>query len=269
MMREAGRQIDGLSLHYYTFPGDWEHKGSATEFDEHAWASTLSHTLKMDELLTKHSEIMDRYDPQKRVWLVVDEWGTWYNVEPGTNPGFLFQQNTLRDAVVAAVNINIFAKHADRVRMAAIAQMVNVLQSMLLTDGPKMVRTPTYWVFDLYKPWQDATDLPVQLTSPWYDKDEFTMPSVSASAVRDTAGQVHIALANLDPNKPATVDAKLAGMTATTASGQIITASAMNARNTFDQPDAVRPAAFDGARVNGDTLTVTLPPKSVVVLGLR
>jgi alpha-N-arabinofuranosidase len=269
MMREAGRDIDGISLHYYTFPGDWEHKGSATQFDERGWASTLSHTLRMDELLTKHSAIMDRYDPQKRVWLVVDEWGTWYDVEPGANPGFLYQQNTLRDALVAAVNINIFAKHADRVRMAAIAQMVNVLQAMLLTDGPRMVRTPTYWVFDLYKPWQDATDLPVELSSPKYVKDEFDMPAVNASAVRDSAGQVHIALANLDPNKPATVDARLAGITATTASGQIITAQAMNARNTFDRPDAVRPAAFNGASVKGDTLTATLPPKSVVVLDLR
>ena len=269
MMREAGKQIDGLSLHYYTFPGSWEHKGPATGFAEHEWASTLAHTLKMDDLLTQHSAIMDKYDPEKRVWLIVDEWGTWYDVEPGTNPGFLFQQNSLRDALVAAINLNIFVHHADRVKMTAIAQMVNVLQAMLLTDGKKMVRTPTYWVFDLYKPWQDATALPIELTSAFYDKDEFAMPAVSASAVRDTAGQVHVGLANLDPHNPQTVTTKLAGLAASQVTGKIITAPAMDTVNTFDRPNGVVPAAFAGAQIAGDTLTVTLPPKSVVVLDLR
>jgi alpha-N-arabinofuranosidase len=269
MMREAAKQIDGLSLHYYTFMDGWKHKGSATRFDEHEWAATLSKTLAIDEIITRHSAIMDKYDPDKRVWLVVDEWGNWFDVEPGTNPGFLYQQNTLRDAIVAAVNINIFTKHADRVKMAAIAQMVNVLQSMLLTDQRRMVRTPTYWVYALYKPWQDATALPIELNSPWYDKDQFAMPQVSASAVRDTAGQVHVALANLDPHNPATVGTRLAGLSATTATGQILTAPEMNALNSFDQPDRLKPAPFAGAQVQGDRLTVTLPPKSVVVLELR
>ena len=143
MMRETSKMIDGISLHYYTFPGSWEDKGSATQFDEHHWASTLAHTWKMDELLTKHSEIMDKYDPEKRVWLVVDEWGTWYDQEAGSHPGFLYQQNSLRDAVVAALNLNIFQRHSDRVKLAAIAQMVNVLQAMILTDKEKMLLTPS------------------------------------------------------------------------------------------------------------------------------
>ncbi len=269
MMREAGKQIDGLSLHYYTFPGSWEHKGSATGFAEHEWASTLAHTLRMDDLLTQHAAIMDTYDPAKRIWLVVDEWGTWYDVERGTNSGFLYQQNSLRDALVAAINLNIFVRHADRVKMTAIAQMVNVLQAMLLTDGARMVRTPTYWVFDLYKPWQDATALPIELSSPYYDKDEFAMPAVSASAVRDTAGQVHVGLANLDPHRPQTVTIRLAGLTATQVGGTILTAPAMDTVNTFDRPDGVVPTAFTGATVSGDTLSVALPPKSVVVLDLR
>lgn len=269
MMREAGESIDGLSLHYYTVPENWEHKGSATQFDEHDWAATLAHTWRMDELLTRHSAIMDKYDPGKRVWLVVDEWGTWYDVEPGTNPGFLFQQNTLRDALVAAINLNIFARHADRVRMTSIAQMVNVLQSMLLTDGPRMIKTPTYWVYDLYKPWQDATVIPIDLTSPWYDKDDFAMPAVSASAVRDVGGQVHVALANADPGHPVTVNLKLDGVQETSVAGQIITASDMRAFNGFDHPDAVRPAPFTNARIANGALTVDLPPKSVVVLDLR
>jgi len=269
MMRDAGERIDGITLHYYTFPGSWEHKGSATQFDEAGWASTLSHTLKMDELITKHSAIMDKYDPAKRVWLVVDEWGTWYDVEPGTNPGFLYQQNSLRDALVASINLDIFSRHADRVKMTAIAQMVNVLQAMVLTSGSKMVRTPTYYVFQMYRPWQDATNLPIELKSPWYNKDEWTMPAVSASAVRDKAGQVHVGLSNLDPNKSQTVSAKLAGLTATTVSGRIITAPAMNAVNSFNQPNTVVPQPFAGARIDGDMLTVTLPPKSVVMLDLK
>jgi alpha-N-arabinofuranosidase len=269
MMREAGSLIDGYSLHYYTFPGGWDNKGPASGFDEETWARTLSKTLHIDELITKHSAIMDKYDPAKRVWLSVDEWGAWYNVEPGTNPGFLFQQNSLRDAVLAAANINIFVKHADRVKMTAIAQMINVLQAMILTDGPRMVKTPTYYVFQLYKPFQDATQLPIEVKSSWYGKDQWTMPAVSAAAARDKTGVVHVALANLDPNQPATVSAKLAGLTAASVSGRIITAPTMDAINSFDRPDTVVPQAFTGASVSTDGLTVTLPPKSVVMLDLR
>lgn len=268
MMRDAGTMIDGISLHYYTVPGVWEHKGSATQFDEHAWAATLAHTLRMEELLTKHSAIMDKYDPSKRVALVVDEWGAWYDVEPGTNPGFLYQQNSLRDALVAAVNLNIFARHADRVRMTAIAQMINVLQAMMLTDGPRMVRTPTYWVYDLYKPWQDAEVIPIDLDTPWYDKDEFAIPAVSASAVRAKDGHVRVALANADPNRSVSVGVDLGAVSATAVSGQVITAPAINTYNTFDRPDTVRPAAFGGAQIKNGVLTVALPARSVVVLRL-
>jgi alpha-N-arabinofuranosidase len=268
MMRDAGSMIDGISLHYYTVPGVWEHKGSATQFDEHAWAATLAHTWRMEELLTKHSAIMDKYDPSKRVALVVDEWGTWYDVEPGTNPGFLYQQNSLRDALVAAINLNIFARHADRVRMTAIAQMINVLQAMMLTDGPRIVRTPTYWVYDLYKPWQDADVIPIDLDTPWYDKDEFAIPAISASAVRAKDGHMWVALANADPNRPISATVELGAASASSVSGQVITAPAMNAYNTFDRPDSVRPASFGGARINAGVLTVALPAKSVVVLRL-
>ena len=151
LMREAGRFMDGLSLHYYTVPGDWSNKGSATEFDEREWFVTMKKTLVMDDLITRHSSIMDYYDPEKRVGLIVDEWGTWYDVEPGTNPGFLYQQNTLRDALVAGINLNIFNNHCDRVHMANLAQTVNVLQAMILTEGERMVLTPTYHVFYMYK----------------------------------------------------------------------------------------------------------------------
>jgi alpha-N-arabinofuranosidase len=269
MMRQAAERVDGLALHYYTFGAGWKNKGSATDFDEDGWAHILSNTLRMEDLITRHSAIMDKYDPQKRVWLLVDEWGTWYDPTPGSNPGFLQQQNSLRDALVAALNINIFARHADRVKMANIAQMVNVLQAMILTEGDKMVLTPTYHAFDLYKPFMDATYLPIDLKSPWYNKNQWTMPAVSAAAVRGTDGKVHVALVNLDPNKAATVSAKLAGLTATAVTGRLLTAPAMNSINTVAQPNVVRPVAFTGAQVAGDTLSATLPPMSVVMLDLN
>lgn len=269
MMRETGGMLDGLSLHYYTVPGVWEKKGSAIDFDERGWAETLAKTWKMEELVTKHSAIMDKYDPQKKVYLAVDEWGTWYDQDPGTHPGFLRQQNSLRDALVAAINLNIFAKHADRVKMTAIAQMVNVLQAMILTDGSKMVLTPTYHVFKMYKPFMDGTVLPIDIKSPWYNKDQWTIPAVSASAVRDKAGVTHVALANADPNRTITVTTTLTGVTASRVGGTILTGPKVNSLNTFDQPNAVAPAAFNGAQLNGGQLTVTLPAKSVVMLDLN
>jgi alpha-N-arabinofuranosidase len=269
MMRDAGKRIDGIGLHYYTVPGDWKSKGSATQFDETEYARTIAKTLKMDELLTKHSAIMDKYDPAKRVSLAVDEWGIWTDVEPGTNPGFLYQQNSLRDAILAALNFNIFMHHADRVHMTNIAQMVNVLQAMILTKGDRMVLTPTYHVFKMYQPFQDATFLPVEVTSPWYNKEEWTVPAVSVVAARDTGGVVHVALTNVDPNRPASVSIRLAGVSATRVSGQILTAARVQAHNDFDTPDSVRPTTFTQASVGRGALNVTVPAHAVVVLDLH
>ncbi len=270
VMKDAGRQMQGISLHYYTRTAlTWPPRGSATEFSENEWAAILHNTLRMEELITKHAEVMDKYDPEKKVGLVVDEWGTWYASTPGSHPGFLEQQNTLRDAVVAALNFHIFHHHADRVSGAAIAQMINVLQAMILTDKEKMLLTPTYWVFDMYKPFQDATALPMQLHSPDYVQGGTTIPAVSASAARAKDGDVYVSFANCDPNNPVVVDCKLAGLTAKSVSGQVLTANTMNAHNTFAQPDAVKPANFSGAELNGESLKVTLPSKSVVVLQLK
>jgi alpha-N-arabinofuranosidase len=269
MMREAGKYINGFGVHYYTIPGTWSEKGSASRFDEAQYAATIARTLKMDELLTRHSAIMDKYDPEKHVALLVDEWGTWFDVEPGTNPGFLYQQNSVRDALVAAINLNIFAAHAERVKGANIAQMVNVLQAMILTKDEKMVRTPTYHVFDMYKAYQDATVLPVTLSSPWYNKDQWTVPVVSASAVRDAQGVVHVGLTNVDPSHPVVVTLTLDNVQAATVSGRVLTGPAVNSINTFDQPDLVVPAAFSGASLSGKTLTVTMPPHAVVMLDVR
>jgi alpha-L-arabinofuranosidase len=271
MMREAGKYMDGLSLHYYTVPGGgtWPPRASSTDFDENAWIETLSRTLHMDELVTRHSAVMDKYDPDKKVALVVDEWGTWYAPLPGTNPGFLRQQNTLRDALVAALNIDIFTRHADRVRMANIAQMINVLQAMILTDGSRMLLTPTYHVFMMYRPYQDATYLPLQIDAPNYTLGGFSVPSVHGSAVRAKDGHVYVALTNLEPDRAVQVQVTVSGLKAAGVSGQILTAPKITSRNTFDRPDAVEPASFDGARLQGDLLSVALPPKAIVMLQLR
>jgi alpha-N-arabinofuranosidase len=262
--------MGALSFHQYTLPtGNWDKKGPALAFGEADWIATLAQTLRMDELLTKHSAIMDKHDPQKRVALYVDEWGAWYDVEPGTNPGFLFQQNTLRDAVLAALNLNIFHAHAERVRMANIAQMINVLQAMVLTDKEKMLVTPTYHVFEMYRPFKNATFLPADLTTPDYALGGTSIPAISVSAARGAGGATVLALVNTDPTKPARVTVRIEGAAAASVAARVLTAPAMDAHNTFDSPDAVRPAAFAGAERSGDGWVFAVPAKAVVVATLR
>jgi alpha-N-arabinofuranosidase len=269
LMKSVGKRMQGLALHNYTLPtGHWGRKGSATDFGEDLYFSTLVNALRMEELVTKHSAIMDKYDPEKKVGLVVDEWGVWTDVEPGTNPGFLYQQNSLRDAIVAALHLHIFQNHADRVTMANIAQMINVLQAVILTDKEKMLLTPTYHVFNLLKVHQGATSLALQLTSPDYTAGGKKIPAVSASASRDTAGKIHVSLVNTDASRAIVVACKLTGFTGTSATGQILTAPTFNSVNTFDHPDVVVPAAFKDFSLTGDSLSVTLPAKSIVVVEL-
>ena len=271
-MKQVGRRMDGLSLHYYTIPtGNWDRgrKGSATRFGEDQYFSTLRNTLQMDELVTRHSAIMDVYDPEKRVGLVVDEWGVWTDVEPDTNPGFLYQQNSMRDAILAALNFNIFHRHADRVAMANIAQMVNVLQAMILTDNEKMLVTPTYHVFEMYKVHQDATFLPVDVKSPDYQFGDQKISAVDATASLDKNGAVHLSLVNTDPNRTVQVSCELFGVTPKTVTGRVLTADTVQAHNTFDQPDTVHPVSLTSFKLNDDALTVEVPSKSVVVLELK
>jgi alpha-N-arabinofuranosidase len=201
--------MSGLSLHYYTIPtGNWGKKGSATEFSEKEYFGTMVNCLKMEELVTKHSAIMDKYDPGEKSSLVVDEWGVWTDPEPGPNPGFL-QQNSLRDALIAGTTLNIFNNHSDRVRMAALAQTINVLQALILTDKEKMVLTPTYHIFDMYKVHQDAKYLPIKLNVPDYEVDGKKIQAVNASASQDASGKVHISLVNLDPHNAITITTAL------------------------------------------------------------
>lgn len=269
LMQQAGGLMDGLSLHYYTIPGDfWVGKGSALKFEEQEWLITMQKALHMDELITKHSTIMDRYDPDKRVGLIIDEWGTWYDVEPGTNPGFLYQQNTIRDAVVAGLHFNIFHEHADRVHMANIAQTVNVLQAMILTEGENMLLTPTYHAFDMFKVHQGAERLEMVLASQVYIEEDERLPQISASASRSKAGDVQISLVNMSPRHEAPVSLELRGRQAKPSSikGTVLTANTMNAHNTFDQPNAVVPAPFRDIRIEESLLYTKLPPMSLVTL---
>lgn len=259
--------IEGLSLHNYT-TGGWPVSYSSTDFGEKEYATLVKETLGMDGLIAKHSEVMDKYDPSREVALAVDEWGVWAASIPGTNPGFLQQQNTVRDAVIAALNFNIFARHADRVRVANIAQMVNVLQSMILTDGPKMVLTPTYWVHKLYLPFQDATVVPVDVGAGVYRYGNLTMPRVDAVAARATDGKLYLSLVNLDPTRPATIEAKVAGVSPTRAAGEVLTGPAVNSLNSFAAPDVVKPRAIAATVANG-AITVTLPPASVTMLAVE
>src|SRR5690349_15122814 len=266
LMREAAKYMDAISVHYYTLPtGKWDHKGAATGFTEKEWYATVNRSLRMSEIVINHSAIMDKYDPEKRVGLYVDEWGTWYDTEPGDNPGFLYQQNTLRDAMVAAVNLNIFHAHADRVRMTNIAQMVNVLQAMILTSKDKMVVTPTYHVFHMYKPFRGATMLPVTIPVPLTRTAGETM-MLSVSAARGTDGRVHIALANTDLANTTRLAIKVDGVSPRAFTGEILTSASRDAHNTFDNPDAVKPAAFKGARVKDGVVQLDVPPKSIIVL---
>ncbi|MFC5466894.1 alpha-N-arabinofuranosidase [Lederbergia graminis] len=272
LMKNAHRFMDGLSLHYYTIPGDfWKGKGSATDFPEAEWFITLKKALHMDTLIQRHSTIMDKYDPKKRIGMIIDEWGTWFDPEPGTNPGFLYQQNTIRDALVAGIHFNIFHKHADRVQMANIAQTVNVLQAMILTEGEKMILTPTYHVFDMFQVHQDATLLAVDAQVNEYEFDGEALPQTSVSASKDKDGKVHISLCNLDHRNSADLQFDLRGMDLEAASvtGTILTANEMNAHNTFEQPNNVKPVDFSDVKIDGQSLSVSLPPMSVVVLAVQ
>lgn len=257
--------VKAVSLHYYVFlPNDPTH--SATKFGEREWFIVLKKAAEIENAIESHEAVLDKYDPEKRIWLIVDEWGAWYPVEPGTHPEFLYQQNTLRDALVAALTLHVFQKHCERVRMANIAQMINVLQAMILTEGEKMILTPTYHVFEMFKGHQDATMLPIDLECDSYTVEGDTLPTVSASASRNQQGQILLTLCNLNPTTDLDLRCELQGMNAANVTGRILTANDMTAHNTFDQPNAVEPTNFNAAKIEGGSLSVRLPAKSVVAL---
>ena len=287
LMREAGSFMHGIGLHYYTRVGDkvitarqqdgneyylrdeTRSRGSATQFDEKDWFGIMKSAWYTDELVTRHGEIMDKHDPQKKVALIVDEWGTWFDCEPGTNPGFLYQQNTLRDAVSGAISLNIFNNHAQRVRMANIAQTVNVLQAMILTEGEQMVLTPSYHVYDLFSPHQDAAliDTAVETEDYMFHGESVPGLSVSASLTRD--GAIMMTIANPDPNMDVQARVDLGAYTQRKVSGRILASAHMNDCNDFTDGDKVRPQAYTGAGFEEGVLRLNLPKMSVVAVEIR
>jgi alpha-N-arabinofuranosidase len=259
--------IDGLSLHSYTVVR-WPPAYASVGFGEKEYSQILKSTLEMEGLVSKYSAMMDKYDPQKKVALAVDEWGAWYAPLPGSNPGFLVQQNSLRDAILAALNLNIFVRHADRVRMANIAQMINVLQAMILTDKEKMVLTPTYYVYKMYVPFQDATFVPVTFNAGAYTHGEITLPRVDAIAAKDSAGRVWVEITNVDPNQPVEIEVSLVGITPKSAAGETLTAPKVDSVNSFEAPNTVVPKPIS-AKVQGGKLALKLEPKSVTVISVE
>ncbi len=261
--------LDGISLHYYTVPDDWKNKGSATDFDQGSWYRTLAKANRMQELIERHSEILDKYDPDKEVGLIVDEWGDWYDVEPGTNPGFLYQQNTIRDALVAGITLNIFNKHSDRVKMANLAQTVNVLQSVILTEGADMILTPTYHVFDLYKEHQDAMLVDSQIeTREIGEDDEFMLPNLSESVSEAKDGSLTVTLTNASADTSYPIEASLKGHTVKSVAGEILSGE-MHEKNTFEEPDAVRLRPFEGTQITEEGFLLTIPPCAVLRLTVQ
>ncbi|MBQ1849537.1 MAG: alpha-N-arabinofuranosidase [Lachnospiraceae bacterium] len=256
--------MNGLSLHYYTVPGTWEHKGSATDFSKEEWYNTMAKTMYMETLIQRHGAIMDQFDPDKKIGMMIDEWGTWYDVEPGTNPGFLYQQNTIRDALVAGINLNLFNKNCDRVKMANIAQMVNVLQSVILTEGKKMVKTPTWHVFNLYKVHQDNDLVESTLTgNTEVGLGNSKAKKLTESVTVDEKGKLYVTLTNLSLDEAETMEVALPKVKSV--KGQIVTGK-MDAHNTFKAPNKVQSAAFDDVTVTKDGLSFELPARSVVLL---
>jgi alpha-N-arabinofuranosidase len=269
LTKNVHRDMDAISHHYYTLPtGEWKTKGGSTGFPESEWIGTLERALLIDKYIADNVAVLDKNDPKGKVAFYVDEWGTWYDPEPGREPGFLWQHNTLRDALVAGLHFNVFHAHAKRVQMTNIAQMVNVLQAMILTEGPKMALTPTYHVFHLYIPFQGATSLPAEVRTPNYSLGKSTVPAVSVSAARDVNGKLQYALVNTDPNREAVVTTEVTGAAVKQARGRVLTAKSMDARNTVEKPEQIYPVKIAASR-EGGKLVLKLPPMSVSVVELQ
>jgi len=284
LMDRIGNQMAGVSLHYYTCSGWTGSKGSALNFDDDQYYWTLGKCLEIEDVIKRHKAIMDKSDPRRRIALLVDEWGTWWDEEPGTIKGHLYQQNALRDAFVAALSLNVFHRHTDRVKMANIAQIVNVLQSMILTDqkgAGHMVLTPTYHVFQMYTPFQEATYLPVDLESettikvrhemnkPATAESYRTLPLVSASAAKTKDGSIVLSLTNVSLNKDQTLDISFPGFNAKQVNGRILTSKSVADYNDFSNPNRVQPAEFNDAKIKKGVLSVKLPAKSIVVMTIK
>ena len=260
------RLIESVALHHYSVI-DWDKKGPATGFTEQQYFASMKEAWLMDSLIRKHASIMDKYDPQKKVALIVDEWGGWYDVEPGTNPGFLYQQNTMRDAMIAGMTLNIFNNHSDRVKMANLAQTINVLQAVILTQEEKMILTPTYHVMEMYAVHQDATYIPLELKSTQYVLGKERLPAISASASKDSTGRVHLSVVNIDAKQQQQITVTLPDIFSSV-TGRVLSSQNVSDHNTFAAPEKIKPSEYKDASLKSNTISMRIPPFSVVVLEL-
>jgi alpha-N-arabinofuranosidase len=268
MQKLPKNMFDALGLHHYSVI-NWNKKSSSTDYSESEYFSSMTQALFMEELVTKHSAIMDKYDPNKTKALAVDEWGGWYDVVQGTNGAFLFQQNTMRDAMIAGTTLNTFNNHCDRVKMANLAQIINVLQAVILTNDEKLVLTPTYHVMEMYNVHQNAVMIPISLNTTNYELDGKRLKAVSASASKDKNGLVHISLVNIDASKEQKISIEMGDNSYTTLSGRILKSSRLQNYNSFEKPNTIVPVPFTDAKIKGTTIEVTLPAFSVAVLELK
>lgn len=262
------KMLDGVSIHHYSVI-NWSKKGSATQFTEEEYFRTMEQALRMEKMVAGNCEVMDKYDPKKKVALVVDEWGGWYDVEPGTNGAFLYQQNTMRDAMIAGLTLNIFNNHCDRVRMANLAQTINVLQAVILTRDEKIILTPTYHVMEMYNVHQGAVMLPLTISGNEYTMGDRNIKAVSASASKDKTGTIHISLVNMDAGKDQDISIDLGDISAKSVTGRILQSEKLQDFNSFENPQKIKPVIFNKAILNGNTLTLKMPPFSVAVLTLK
>lgn len=270
ILKNIGDRMDAYGQHYYVRgTGNWTDKGSATEFDEKEWFALMNNTLRVDGIIRKNKELLAKYDPKGKIDLYVDEWGTWWDEEEGTKGGFLYQQNTLRDAVSCGIFLNEFNKNCDRIKMCNIAQINNVLQAMILTDGPQMILTPTYHVFEMYKHHQGAKFLKTDLVCGDYAFEGKTLPLLNLSASKKDDGSVTITICNLDPENPEQLECTVEGADVKSVTGRVLTSDKMNTHNTFDNPQEIEPQVLDGIDVSGSKISVKLPAKSVTVLQIN
>lgn len=261
--------MNGLSLHYYVHPEGWEEKGSATEFNDAVWYKTLAKALHIETLINRHGAIMDQYDPDKKIGMIIDEWGCWFNVEPGTNPGFLYQQNTMRDALVAGISLNIFNKHSDRVKMANIAQMVNVLQSVILTEGEKIVLTPTYHIFHMYRHHQNATLLDSYVEQTIIgEEEEYMVPNLQESVSKDADGCITVTLVNLSTKAASEIDMIFAEFLPQKVDGEIVEAK-LHAFNSFENPQTVKREPYSEFTISNNHIIFNIPAHSVMQVRIK
>ena len=266
MKNIPARRFEGISIHHYSVT-NWANKSSSTKFTNDEYFKTMQQAWGMENVISSNSKIMDKYDPKKRVAIVVDEWGGWYETDPEGH-GQLYQQNTMRDAMIAGITLNIFNNHADRVRIANLAQMVNVLQSVILTNEQKIILTPTYYAMEMYNVHQDAELIPIHITSNDFVLNDMKIPAVSVSASKDQSGKIHISLTNIDNKNGQSVDIDLKDFDAKEITGRILTSQDAHDHNTFENPTKVEPEIFSDFTISGENLKVNMPPISVIVLEL-